>query len=257
MGHYQRFFQLWQSRRQNLEELFRLNTLDELAVWSQSHGVLGFNTSAIRLRIVHSLVKALQATHFIETGSYHGATAICAHNCFHVPVWSCEASALNSWIGRTVALGLPQVRIAHGRSESWLPKVVQNLKQRGGARPAFYLDAHAGNDPTSCPLLDELSLILPLDTFLVIIDDFSVPGKAFVGRSYGAVALGPDLIRPALVSVGIRRIFLPSYSPQLERGHARAGFAVFFRSDALERAIHRGGFPLELLRPCLLPGMEA
>ncbi len=84
---------------------------------------------------------------------------------------------------------------------------------------------------------------------LAVADDFAVPGAAFVGRSYGSVALGPDLIRSILIRGGIEQIFLPAYSPGLETGNARAGFAVFFRSSELGRAIRKGGFPLDLLRP--------
>jgi len=117
---YRRFVRLWQSRDQELKELCGLKSLDDTVAWSRRGRILGFNGSAVRLRILYSLLHAFRATHFIETGTYHGATAICAHRCFQVPVWSCEASFLDFWVARFLTFGLREARIVRAHSEARL-----------------------------------------------------------------------------------------------------------------------------------------
>ena len=252
IGRFRRFAQLWRSRGDNLSELTSAQSMEAALVGAARNHLAGFNTSAIRLRILYALVRIFGITEFIETGTYHGATAICAHNCFQIPVRSCEASLSNYWVARGVTCGLAGLHVDRARSEQWLPGQVERARKDELARPLFYLDAHAGIEPTSCPILDELSVIVRLRNFLVVIDDFSVPDTGFIGRSYGATQLGPDLIRPTLLSAGIRKIFVPSYSPDLESGHARAGFTVFFRPAALESIFDKAQFPLNLLEPLRL-----
>jgi hypothetical protein len=237
-----------------LGELTCAQSIDAALAGAARDHLAGFNTSAIRLRILYALVQLFGATEFIETGTYHGATAICARNCFRIPVKSCEASLANYWVAKCVTYGLLDVHVVRARSEQWLPDQIERMRQNDLARPLFYLDAHAGTEPTSCPILDELPVIFRLRSFLVVIDDFAIPGRGFVGRSYGTIRLGPDLIRPILLSAGIKKIFVPSYSPELESGHARAGFTVLFRPAAFENILGSGQFPLNLLEPCQLDG---
>lgn len=251
---YRRFKQLWQSRSQDLSDLMDLQTVEQVVAWGAQSRTVGFNNSAIRSRIFYALAKVFGATEFIETGTYHGATAICARKSFQLPVHSCEASLVKCWLARVITCGLPGVRIVHGRSEHWLPSQIKRLKDAHVARPMFYLDAHAGIDPTTCPIVEELSAIFALDHFAVVIDDFLVPKQRFVGRTYGTVSLTTDLIRPMLLSAGISRVYLPSYPPELESGHARAGFAVLFRSAALEDVLERRQFPFDLLQAYFLNG---
>jgi hypothetical protein len=251
---YRRFAQLWRSRRQNLGDLMDLQTVEQIVAWSARSRVLGFNSSAIRSRILYSLASVFGATEFIETGTYHGATAICARKSLRLPVRSCEASLIDCWLAKLITCGLPGMCIIHNRSERWLPIQIKRLKDTDVARPVFYLDAHAGIDPTTCPIVEELSTIFQLDHFLILIDDFIVPNREFVGRTYGNVSLGPDLIRPILLSAGIKRVYLPAYSPHLESGHARAGFAILFRSAKLENVLEGRRFPFNLLQSYLLDG---
>ncbi len=232
-----------------MSELTSAQSVEAALAWAAGNHLAGFNTSAIRFRIIDALVQSFGISEFIETGTYHGATAICAHNCFGIPVYSCEASLSNYLVAKCVTCGLPGVRISHAHSEQWLPDQVERIRQNQLTRPLFYLDAHAGIDPTSCPILDELSLIFRLPNFLIIIDDFSVPNTGFIGRSYGATQLAPELIRPLLLSAGIQKMFIPSYSADWESGHARAGFTVLFRPATLESIFEKAQFPVNLLEP--------
>lgn len=210
--------------------------------------MLGFNTSAIRLKIVHSLAQASAATHFIETGTYHAATAICAHKCLCLKVWSCEASPINYAIAKMVSMGLHDVQVLRGDSRILLPKGVSELMRRDGVRPVFYLDAHGESGHGGSALLEELSVILSLNTFVTVIDDFAVPEREFIFGEYRNLQLRLDSIRKLLLSANIRRVFFPNYSPTLETGYGRAGYAIVLRSTALEDRIQEGSFPFSLLR---------
>ena len=249
---YRKFTQLWRSRGQDLTDLAGLHSIEQIVSWNAGNRLLGFNTSAIRFRILYSLTKEFGATEFMETGTYHGATAVCACNSFGIPVKSCEASQCNYWVARLIACGLSDVHIVHDLSERWLPDQVERLRQTENPLPFFYLDAHAGVDSTSCPILGELAEIFRLNQFLIVIDDFVIPGREFIGRTYGDVRLDMDLIRSILFAAGINKVYLPSYSPHLEWGHARAGFAVLFRSPVLEKIFEKRQFPFNLLQPFAL-----
>jgi len=251
---YSRLMNLWRSRRQNLDDLASLESLDETLTWTARHCLLGFNTSAIRLRILYSLAQLFRATEFVETGTYHGATAICAHNSLRIPVRSCEALLFNFLVAKLVTCGLSGIQITKARSELWLSGEVERLRQSKSARPFFYLDAHPEADPASWPVPEELSQIFQLETFLVAIDDFAVQGKVPGGRPDGPAKLEPNMIRPALLATGIGEIFLPSYSVEMESGYARTGFAVIFRSRELDGALRSGQFPFNLLEPCRMNG---
>ena len=245
---FRRFKKLWRSRGQDLTALAGLNSIEQIVSWNAANRLLGFDTSAIRFRILYSLTKEFAATEFIETGTYHGATATCACTSFGIPVKSCEASLSNYWVARLIACGMSDVHIVHDLSECWLPDQVERLRQTENPLPFFYLDAHAGVDPTSCPILGELAAIFRLNQFLIVIDDFIVPDREFIGRTYGDIRLDMDLIRSILLGAGINKVYLPSYSPHLEWGHARAGFAIFFRSPVLEKLFEDQQFPFNLLQ---------
>jgi hypothetical protein len=252
MERHRRFAQLWRSRNQDLVGLTKLQSVEEIVSWNARNRLLGFNTSAIRFRVLYALAKDFGATEFIETGSYHGATAVCARKSFGIPVSSCEASLINYCVARLIACCLHGVHIFHDRSEHWLPNQVQRVSQTENCLPLFYLDAHAGVDPASCPILAELSVIFRLDSFLIFIDDFVVPGKDFKGSTYGDVRLDLELIRPVLLAAGINKVYLPSYSPLLESGYARAGFVVLFRSAVLKKILENPRFPFDLLQAYVL-----
>jgi hypothetical protein len=244
---YSRLINLWRSRRQNLDKLASLETLDETLEWSARGRILGFNTSALRFRILYSLVQLFRATEFIETGTYHGATAICARNAFRVPVRSCEASLANYSVAKLVTCGLSGVRIAHAQSQEWLATEVERQGRLKNARPCFYLDAHPEGDAASWPVRAELTAILKLDSFLLAIDDFAVPEKQPAGQYRWAGPLNPIMIQSGLLAGGIREIYFPSYPPDFETGYGRSGFAIAFRSVELSSALGLRRFPLTLL----------
>jgi len=251
---FSRLLSLWRSRSQGLDELAALETLDGTVAWCRRAPLLGFNTSALRFRVIHALASRFAATEFIETGTYHGATAICARNALRVPVRSCEASLKNCLAAKLITCGLSNIQISHAQSTDWLPQQVERQMQLKRARPFFYLDAHPAGDAEHWPVREELALILKLDSFLLAIDDFSVPELQNHGRDQWAGPLTPRTVREGLVAAGIREIYIPSYPAEFETGHARTGFAIAFRSPELTKALQTEQFPLNLLKAYSLTG---
>jgi hypothetical protein len=70
------------------------------------------------------------------------------------------------------------VEVTREDSRTFLKRVVEELSEVG-ARPFFYLDAHGGKGRPETPLLDEIAAVLRFAEFVVMIDDFAVPGAAF------------------------------------------------------------------------------
>jgi len=247
----QRFPRLVESRRQGFDALVAATNLDQTLSWTRCNRLQGFNRSAVRLRIIYEMAKAFGATHFVETGTYHAATSICAHRCLGLPVWSCELSRTKHWVAKAVTLGMGGIELARLDSRSFLHGVVRKLRHRTDMLAMFYLDAHddGGAESTTCPLMEELALVLSLDSFLAIIDDFAVPASEFISQRYGGVELCVQSISDTLSLSGVRRVFFPNYPASLETGQGRAGYTVFFRSASLEQEMGKAVFPLSLLSP--------
>lgn len=242
-----RLSRLVASRFRSYEGLRGSASLDELRDWGAHNHILGFNTSVIRCRIVFALAEAIGATHFIETGTYHAATAICARRCLRLPVWTSELALGNYVTARMMTIGLEGIAVHRSDSGRFLGGAVGQLAKRFESRPIVYLDAHGGVDETSCPLIEELQSVLRFPTFVAVLDDFEVPGAAFLGRTYGSVSLGVDLLRETLLSEGISRVLIPAYPPAWEQGNGRAGWVVAFRAPAVDEAVRKGEFPWGLL----------
>ena len=251
---YSRLINLCHSRRQNLDELAGLETLDKTLEWSARDRILGFNTSVLRFRILYSFAKSFRATEFIETGTYHAATAMCARNSLRIPVRSCDTSLKNYLVARLVSWGLSDVYLTHAPTERWLPGEVERQRHLKDARPFFYLDAHPEGDAENWPIGPELASILKLDSFLVAIDDFIVPTEQPSSRGQWAGSLNPTMIQTGLLAGGIRQLYFPSYPPDFETGYGRTGFAIAFRSTELSNALQLDSFPFNLLKPYSLKG---
>lgn len=75
----------------------------------------------------------------------------------------------------------PNIFLHHGSSQEFLETFLAN--EPGEGNDLFFLDAHWGK---YWPLRDELAVIRALDKFLIVIDDFMVPGKSNPSLPHGA-----------------------------------------------------------------------
>ena len=134
--------------------------------------------------------------------------------------------------------------------EIFFLRSVRRLKTNPASIPFFYLDAHENElDPSSLPLEEEVQIILTLDEFAVMIDDFRVPFiESFEAREYAGVIIEIELIESFLMLNGIKICYFPSYVPSQDTGYP-SGFCVFWRSDRLDSIMNSRSFPLNLIRP--------
>ena len=230
------------ARRDYYIGLKSAKSLQDIKTWALSNTLIGFNRDVIRTAIIGALAEISGATVFVETGTYHGVTSLCAKNYLHLPVYSCEISLKNFIISRIMTIGVRNIKMFKGSS----PKVLYHLVSSGlllNESPLFYLDAHWGK---YLPLMEEIKLITQLERFAVIVDDFQVPGKSFGYDIYNGLPLGLELVRDTLLSKGIAKCYLPNYAPEIETGFRR-GYCIFWKSFELDKAYQEGIFPLNLL----------
>ena len=133
---------------------------------------------AISFSIDPSLLKSLSSAgkfkRFVETGTYHGATARLASTLFE-EVWTVEASRELHSRAMDSFRSFVNIHSALSDSASWLG----DLRPRIQDSPSvFWLDAHwccadtTSGEESQCPLLAELEAISPLHPDdIILIDD--------------------------------------------------------------------------------------
>lgn len=141
-----------------------------------------FNGQASRQQACLNLIRACNFESIVETGSFRGSTTLfLAQNSNHAPVYSCEHNTRHFHFAKCRLGKTSKTFLFNADSRTFL----RNLKIPRDARVFFYLDAHWDKD---LPLRDELALILEqFRTFVIMIDDFEVPGDPGYGfDDYGA-----------------------------------------------------------------------
>jgi hypothetical protein len=212
------------------------------------NGLLGFNGNGLRAKVVQGLAHAFGVTDFVETGTYHAATAICARRLLSIPLWTCELSLSNYMLSKCLTLGIKGVKVYHSYSPTFLRWLVRKGLDGRTKRPLFYLDAHEGENPDSLPLLEELHAIFELESFVILIDDFQVPfHDGFAFGTYGNTSLNLDLLEDLLLHEGITKCYFPSYPPTAETGY-RSGYVILWRCTQIDASYWLDRFPLNLLK---------
>lgn len=117
----------------------------------------------------------------------------------------------------------PNIQIINQSSEKFLNQFVDGVKASNGKIvPLFFLDAHWGK---YWPIRDELVAIAKLDRFVIVIDDFFVPGHSNVAKSRGD--FGFDFYHDRILCWGYihdcfgsrkTRVFYPRHPNRDKRG---------------------------------------
>lgn len=120
--------------------------------------------------LIMRLAGPWHATAFVETGTFHGATAIWASKHFEV-VHTIELGEHRYRVTAAALSGIANISCWRGDSRKQLPTIVRELGKR---RAVFYLDGHWSGEDTDgendqCPLLDELACLSDED--IIVIDD--------------------------------------------------------------------------------------
>lgn len=196
-------------------------TLDLLRP-SVSQGFGGpFNGQERRIEAVRDMFSRVPFQVVIETGTYRGTTTRFLRRLSGAPMATIEADPRFFAYAR-LRLLLSSVKVIHGDSAIALRSLSRDSQWR--RNPAFfYLDAHWLD---ALPLRGELETIASAwSDFVVLIDDFAVPGdEAYGYDDYGSAGrLDLDLLAAsALPSVAV---YWPS-APSIEESGARRGWVV-------------------------------
>lgn len=145
----------------------------------------GFNGQVGRKKIFQDLLGGFDFSFMIETGTYLGDTTGHLATVSGRPVFSCEVNGALHSLAKMRLKGFPSIYLYNTDSRTFL----ENLAAKPEVTESecfIYLDAHWGKD---LPLKEEISIVASRwEKFIVMIDDFQVPGDAgYAHDSYGTL----------------------------------------------------------------------
>jgi predicted O-methyltransferase YrrM len=229
---------LFERRRRERRELsFRVQTL-ETAVdcllnspkYVDAEDV-GFNGQKFRKAIFGELVRAFAFEAIVETGTYTGNTTGYMARKTGLPVYTCEVNRTYFSVARRRLEDVPNVTLRQSESCAFLRALA---KDGVAAKRCFiYLDAHWHE---ALPLAEEIDVICgSWKDFVVMVDDFQVPGDAGYGYDdYGKAGrltiadFAPVVARGGLVP------FFPSLPSAQETGYKRGSVILARKGEASE-----------------------
>lgn len=137
----------------------------------------GFNGQRSKREIFAELLATQGFEALFETGTCIGETTGYMALASGLPVFSCEASTRYFSIAKMRLQDVPGVYVAWEDSRSFLRRL--GATELSGKRSFFYLDAHWFEE---MPLKEEIEIISSLwSDFVILVDDFEVPGDAGYG----------------------------------------------------------------------------
>jgi hypothetical protein len=144
-----------------------------------------FNGQCFRRRMVGDLLRLCPPAAIVETGTYRGETTAFFAKNSPAPVFTTEANRRSFSFASRRLRRFKNVTVHFMDSRKFL----KNLKLSTDLPVFFYLDAHWGPD---VPLQEETAFIFEkFSNFLIMIDDFQVPGDC--GYGYDDYGLGKRL----------------------------------------------------------------
>jgi hypothetical protein len=229
----------------DLSPLRRATSIEELRRWAEHEqaGGFGFNGDALRVAVVNEVFKATGCSVFLETGTFRAATTLLAARMLGCPVYTSELNRKYWLLAAARCAPFPRVHPRRADSREFLKAMARELPP--SAVPFIYLDAHWYED---LPLQAEIDIVFGAwRRFVLLIDDFQVPGKPGFGfDTYAGQPLSLDTVRFPLERLDAPSdIFFPAYASDEETG-ARRGYVLVAGGlrDSIESADH---FPLNLL----------
>ena len=183
------------------DELRSARTVAELQALSRRRTMAGFNGQFLRARYLLHLFEASGCTSFLETGTWHGATALTARRLFRRPAWTVELVWRVHMFARLAARLTRTNGITFVRGDSRKALATWLQSAQIGSTPMAYLDAHWFHDH---PLRREVELALERGRCIVVIDDCRV--EADPGFGFDQQDFGPD-------SAFNFTVALPSFGP--------------------------------------------
>jgi hypothetical protein len=177
--------------------------------------IMGFsplNGQCGRQQLFIDLVRTVQFTRIVETGTFRGTTTEYFARESGLPVYSVETEPRYYHYAKHRLRNRKDVFLSLGDSRQFLRRVLAGSRERA-EKLFIYLDAHWYAD---LPLSEEVEIITSaVKDYLIMIDDFCVPGDTGYGfDSYGPEkTLDIEYLRGAVEKAGCDIAFptLPSY----------------------------------------------
>ncbi|MBI4954891.1 MAG: hypothetical protein HY908_22910 [Myxococcales bacterium] len=239
----------------DLRPLREATGADQLRAWfaTQTAGGFGFNGDVLRASVVRGLFEVCGCDVFLETGTYRAATSLLAARLLRCPVYTSELNRrfwLLAWLRCAPFM---RVHPRYADSREFLVTMTRELLR--SAVPFVYLDAHWNED---LPLQRELDILFSAwQRFVVLIDDFQVPGRPGFGfDTYAGRPLSVDTIRFPVEKVAAPSgVYFPAYEAADDTG-GRRGYVVL-AAGLRDRVAAAQQFPLNLLREHVLTSADA
>ncbi len=202
-----------------------------------------FNGQVFRQRIFTELIRHIDFTAIVETGTFRGTTTEFMQKASGLPVHTVEKNPRTHGYAGWRFRRNPKIVTRCGDSRSFLKSLFREpLFCR---KPVFfYLDAHWDDD---LPLLEEIELIMAhCPRGVVMIDDFKVPGDE--GYGYDAYGKGKTVDLKYIAHLRKKlafEAFFPSMGAEHESGKKR-GCVVLVSAPNLIATLGR----VDTLVPC-------
>ena len=144
----------------------------------------GFHGNKLLQNIVKQIIEKKKVSSFIETGTYDGrTTSFIAEHFDKLQIYSCDIDEKIYNFAKKALSKYKNVKLFLESSEKFIEKLLKKDSENSiGSLPMFFLDAHWYD---YWPLKDEMKLITSLEKFIVLVDDFEVPGKPEFGNDNG------------------------------------------------------------------------
>lgn len=147
----------------------------------------GYNGQAFRRIIFRDLMNEFGFEAIFETGTHAGSTAGYMAKLANVPVYTCESSERFFALAKMRLKDIHNIHFNLCDSREFLKMLSEQVDRK--AMIFIYLDAHWSHD---LPLKEEIGIICASwDKFVIMIDDFKVPGDN--GYGYDDYGRGKSL----------------------------------------------------------------
>jgi hypothetical protein len=187
-----------------------------------------FNGQRARLELFQHVLRAVNPSAIVETGTYLGTTTETLAQC-GLPVFTIEGHPRNYGYARARLKKARNITVLQGDSRTQLKSLLGgSLRDLTHKVLFFYLDAHWSDD---LPLDKELEIIFGiLSSAVVMIDDFQVPEDlGYKFDDYGpGKTLNASYIAPIVASHDLD-VFYPS-TPASEETGAQRGCVVLSKT---------------------------
>lgn len=129
--------------------------------------------------LVKHIMESLKPDRFVETGTHMGWTDMwMAQHYPSLPIYTVEIDAQYYGVAVHNCKPYPNVKLYHMSSPDFLRLIYDELKK---GLTFFFLDAHFWQ---YVPLRDECKVIVTLDKYVILVDDFACKNPDFGGDTF-------------------------------------------------------------------------